>query len=110
MLYKKRIEKKVLFGKIVQVHHSYVSADIQPPNIIFPNYAEYFSKVNDIDAIIANADATHLVWNDEPSIFWLAVAMIVYQTNSVFVPVYGWVFWNYSIGFYGSGYEYFQAK
>lgn len=110
MLCKKRIEKKVLFGKVLNVQVFYIDMDFVPSSFISLDYCEYFSKVEDLDFAIADAKSSYIIWNDEPSIFWLAVAMIIYRTNAIFVPIYGWAFWDYSIGFYGSGYEYFKTK
>lgn len=110
MLYKRRIERKALFGKILEIQDSYLNADTQPPDIVSPNYSERFTEAEKWDLLLANMKHDYIVWNDEPSTFWLKIAMITYQTSSVFVPVYGWVFWDISIGFYGDGYEYFKAK
>lgn len=111
MLYQKRIEEKVLSGKVIKVCIEYISGDnIHTGTVHGKNFSVYTKEADFSQADISDGQNLYYMWNYEPSIFWLVVAMFVFQTTAIFVPAYGWVFWNHSLGFYGSGYEYFRSK
>lgn len=88
----------VLFGWVHAIHSPLSEQCVE----------QYFNSEMEIFPHWRQSYENWLEWHGPKSLIAVWCALAYSRKKRIYIPQYGWLFWEYSIGFFGSGLAFFK--